>query len=252
MTDPAPTPTATPAPDERDARHRRWVLAQSRLWTGLLAVAALLVALDRFRPEFLQLAVLLAVASFAWLWRVCDSRARPADLATGARFLLLAACVALAAGRGLDLLLWSGIVLALLGDLLDGWLARRFGGSAGGAILDMECDQFAVLLLSLLGAAALGAGLWLLALPALKTVSVLLLEARGAPVGEAAPVEGSNWRGKCVCAAVMVLLAIAIAPFPLGAVRPAAGLLAVALLAWSFSSDLRHLLPAAARARASA
>ena len=43
---------------------------------------------------------------------------------------------------------WSLLALALLGDLLDGAIARRLGGSSQGALLDMECDQLTVLAMS--------------------------------------------------------------------------------------------------------
>ncbi len=244
-------PLERPVPSEFHARHTRWVLVQALIWTPLLACIGGLYLSGYAGPWVVRGSALVALVSYPPLWNLCGRGTRPADLGTLLRFSILVAGTVAAAELGLLPWIWFLLVAALLGDLLDGWLARRYGGSESGAILDMETDQFAVLLLSVLGVVVAQAGLWLLALPALKTVTVLLLRARGAPIGETAPVEGSNRRGRWIAAAVMVLLGVVLVPLSIGLLRPVAGLVAVALLTWSFSSDLAHLLPKAARARAS-
>lgn len=75
------------------------------------------------------------------LWPVFRSPS-PANLVTAGRLLIaLAAFVALMESMLSPLTAAAFWAFALALDGLDGWLARRTGGTAFGALLDMECDN---------------------------------------------------------------------------------------------------------------
>ena len=85
----------------------------------------------------------------------------PADLVTTVRLAAAVAWLSFtnpgAASAGL-----LALILAL--DLVDGWLARRFGPTPEGAIYDMEADQLTVLVLAY-HAVSQGLPVWVLVLP---------------------------------------------------------------------------------------
>ena len=210
---------------------------QSLAW--LLVCVWLLAATPPAGPNGILLAsgVLL---SFALLVGLLHAGRRIADLATIARLLGLALLVA-TAGPAATLGWWCGAVAVVCADLLDGALARRFGGSDAGAVLDMEADQLVVFGL----AATLvqqGGGAHVLVLPAMRWTFVLASWWLGIPAHEPKPVDGDNRRGRLVCAAVLVALLLALAPGVPRMAGDVATAVAVLLLGWSFSGDARHLL----------
>lgn len=215
-------------------------------WLRTQALAGLLVCiwLLAFAPTYgpppgwlLACGVVLSYALLVWLLR---AGRRIADLATIARLLGLAGLLA-TAGPTATFGWWCGAVAVVCADLLDGALARRFGGSEAGAVLDMEADQLVVFGL----AATLvqqGGGGHVLVLPAMRWAFVLASWWLGIPAHEPKPVDGDNRRGRLVCAAVLMALLLAVAP---GVPRTGGDLataVAVLLLGWSFSGDARHLV----------
>lgn len=135
---------------------------------------------------------------------------------------------------------WSLLALALLGDLLDGAIARRLGGSSQGALLDMECDQLTVLAMSWM-VVARGGLAYVLLLPAMRYLFVLAAWSVSMPASDPKPIDGGNRRGRAVCAAVVVALLLALTPStPIGLTNALTGV-AVGLLSWSFASDWVYL-----------
>ena len=125
-----------------------WLVVQAASWLCVLALAGL----TGTAPAFAVTAVLVwLVLSYAAMWRILGAGGTVADRVTLLRFvaLLVAAGVITGSGR-VTWPAWLVLVAVALADLLDGYCARRFGGSAGGAILDMETDQFAFVVLALL------------------------------------------------------------------------------------------------------
>lgn len=213
-----------------------WLRVQALVW--LPACAALpWIAGDRWWAPWWAAGM---GGSYLALVRILRTGSRPADAVTIARFVGLLLLVVEGAGR-FDPGLWAIAVVVVLLDLVDGAVARRFGGSPQGAVFDMETDQFAVLTLAAIVVAA-GGGAHVLILPAMRYVFVLAMWLVGAPAHDPKPVDGDNRRGKLVCAAVMVALLIAAWPGLHGVVRDVATALACGLLAWSFSADARFLV----------
>lgn len=220
-----------------------WLLGQAVLW---LVVAALYASDVPYRSGagFGNAVGLMAAGSYALLWGVLRVGRRPADWVTGGRFVILLVCFA-GAWQGDDLGwgLWLGAGLALAADLLDGWVARKFGGSDAGAILDMETDQLAIVLLAILAIRFGGLQPWILGLPLLRPLYVLVASLRRLPAHDPKPVDGDNSRGRRIAALVMVAVFVAAGPevIPL---RFKEGLAALALVAlvWSFWSDFAYLL----------
>jgi phosphatidylglycerophosphate synthase len=214
-----------------------WLRTQSLAW--LLVCAWLVASAPPSGPNGLLLAVGIGL-SFVLLVGLLRAGRRIADAATIGRLSALAALVA-TAGPAATLGWWCGAVAVVFADLLDGALARRFGASEAGAVLDMEADQLVVFGL----AATLvrqGGGTHVLILPAMRWTFVLASWWLGIPAHEPKPVDGDNRRGRLVCAAVLVALLLALAPGVPRAGGDVATAVAVLLLAWSFSGDARHLL----------
>ncbi len=215
-----------------------WLRTQSVVW--LLVCGWLLASAPPYGSASGPVLASGIALSFALLAGLLRAGRRIADAATIARLLALAALVA-GVGPTSPLGWWSGAVAVVLADLLDGALARRFGGSEVGAVLDMEADQLVVFGL----AATLvmrGGGAHVLALPALRWGFVLASWWFGIPAHEPKPVDGDNRRGRAVCAAVMIALLMALAPGVPRAAGDVVTAVAVLLLGWSFSGDARHLL----------
>ena len=154
------------------------------------------------------------------------------------------------AGAGqLGVAVWTAAVAVVLLDLVDGALARQFGGSPGGAVLDMEADQLTTLGLAAL-VVSIGGKAHVLLLPAMRPAFVLAAWWLRIPAHDPKPVNGDNRRGRRVCAAVMTALLIALCPATGPVLRDVVTGIAVLLLAWSFLGDARFLLAHRARARA--
>ena len=219
------------------ARLTFWSRIQALLWATALIVCALNADVARARG-YLGAAIGVSVASLA---AVLGAPRSLADVVTLLRAALVVAVVC--APWWLDgrpWWTWSLLALALAADLLDGAIARRFGGSPQGASLDMECDQFAVLAMSWL-IVARGGGEHALLLPAMRYVFVIVAWCKSVPADDPKPVDGDNRRGRIVCAVVVVALLLSLMPSTSRHIANAFTAAAVALLAWSFASDWRHL-----------
>jgi phosphatidylglycerophosphate synthase len=122
---------------------------------GILAEVALLVAL----------AATVGLSAAGWVLGVAygvilngllayglagtdDGRLGPADLVTLTRATLVGGVLALVPRDGHPTLLVALVVVALAGDFLDGWMARRTGTVTDlGAQFDGEVDAFLILVL---------------------------------------------------------------------------------------------------------
>lgn len=212
------------------------MLVQSIAWLPLLALAALV-------PGFPFVVGAGMVLSYAALWRLVGGGRRGADWITLGRLLAVAGLLATAgANGGVTLAVWLGLVAAAAADLLDGWWARRFGGSPAGAVLDMEADQFTTLGLAVLAWLFTGVGPWVLLLPAFRWIYVPCMMGRGIPVHDPKPLDGDNRRARSISAVVLILaLAIVFPDSPAPARSVCLGC-AVLLLAYSYASDTIQLI----------
>ena len=230
-----------------------WLAVQASSWLPAVALLAWAVATSRFEPWMLWVGQAGLVLSFATLWRTLAPRTgrRPlADFATLARFLGLIGVGAAASTTGtISFGLWAAMIVVALGDLVDGWCARRFGGSDEGAVLDMETDQLTTLSYAAIGTALAGAGLWTLLLPSFRYAFVLAMRALGLPAHDPKPCDGNNTRGRTIAALVMTLLiAVAMPGVPqLG--RWVGTAIATLALAFSYQSDVAFLLSRRREAR---
>ncbi|MBX3463686.1 MAG: CDP-alcohol phosphatidyltransferase family protein [Planctomycetes bacterium] len=220
------------------ARLQTWLRVQAVWWTAWLLAAPWAGGLE---PVAWWRGVLLGAMALSHASLVVVLRAgrRAADVVTLVRFAVLLAAAWLEE-RGWPWF-WAVAVVAVLLDLVDGAVARRWGGSAAGAVLDMETDQLTVLGLAAL-VTARGGGDHVLLLPLLRCLFVLAMWWAGAPAHDPKPVHGDNRRGRRVCASVMVVLLLAIWPPMPVLVGDALTAGAVLLLAWSFAGDATFLL----------
>jgi len=215
-----------------------WLRVQAVWWSVWLALTAWAGAGER--PLAWAVVQVLAMAlSYAVLVGILRAGRRAADVVTIGRCLALLGLIWLAA-IGWPWSFWLAVAVVLL-DLVDGAVARRFGGSPQGAVLDMETDQLTVLGLAGLVVAG-GGGVHVLVLPALRYAFVLAMWWAGAPAHDPKPVDGDNRRGRLICACVMVALLVALWPPLPRAFADASTAVAVLLLLWSFSGDAKFLL----------
>jgi phosphatidylglycerophosphate synthase len=130
---------------------------------------------------------------------------------------------------------WTAVVIAAL-DGVDGWLARRTGlGSAFGARFDMETDAALLLVLSLLAWRYDKAGGWVLLIGLMRYLFVSAGWLLPWLTGPLTPTR----RGKAIAVVQMVTLAvILVLPRP---VSMTAAAVALGLLVWSFTVDVRRL-----------
>ncbi len=234
---------ATPTPDRAaaaDDQSRAWVLSQSALW--LAAMAAIAAVGAHYPAATLQLTAAGLLLSYgALVWIVRGGRTA-ADWVTLARFAALLAVLLWTAEAGtVSKAACVLLALSLAADLLDGWVARRRGGSPAGALLDMEADQAAMLAMAAMATVFARTPAWVLLLAAVKCLFTLLMTARGRFAYDPKPIDGDNTRAKRICAAVVVLQLVTLWPPLPVAWATAAAALAVALLALSYGLDLRHL-----------
>jgi phosphatidylglycerophosphate synthase len=220
---------------------QRWLLVQSLMWLPVMVLLAVQPALP---PLLRALLAALVPCSQLTLVLVLGAGRRAADQITILRGMTAASALLLAPVAS-PWLCFGLLVAAALGDLLDGEVARRRGPSPAGAVLDMETDQLAVLVLAWL-CRERGIAPFVLVLPSLRWLFVLAMRWRGLPAWDPKPA-GDNTRGRTVCAIVTGSLLFALCP----AVPPVAADLAVALAAllllWSFTADARFLLTAGGR-----
>jgi phosphatidylglycerophosphate synthase len=169
-----------------------------------------------------------------------------ANRVTLARGVLVLALVCLApflghlpSGAGNYLWLYVSLsVIALLLDGVDGWTARATGTRTEfGARFDMELDALFILGLCVAILALERAGVWVLALGLMRYGFVLagliwpFLNR---------PLPGS-FRRKTVCVWQLVTLMVALVPATPDALAQGSLMLALALLCYSFGTDLRWL-----------
>jgi phosphatidylglycerophosphate synthase len=225
-----------------------WLRVQASVWLPVLVVFGVCGA-PRLASGWLQAllaGIAVSLASLAWILRAGSL----ADLVTMVRVALLLVVIGAGVGQ-VEFLTWAAAVGVVLLDLVDGALARRFGGSPGGAVLDMEADQLTTLGLATL-VLSIGGKAHVLLLPAMRPAFVLAAWWLRIPAHEPKPVNGDNRRGRRVCAAVMIALLIALCPATAPVVRDVVTAIAVLLLAWSFLGDARFLLAHRNGARARA
>lgn len=215
-----------------------WLLVQALAWTPWLLATAWFGAAER-PAWWAELQVAAMVVSYAALVLLLRAGRRAADVVTIGRFAVLLLAVVLA-DRGSGAAWWLAVA-AVLGDLVDGAVARRLGGSPQGAVLDMEADQLTVLALASMVVAG-GGGSHVLVLPGLRYLFVLWMRAASVPAHDPKPKDGDNRRGRRVCAAVLVALLFALSPSVPRAAGDVATGIAVALLLWSFGDDAKFLL----------
>ena len=234
-------------------------LARALLFCGLAAAAvaaAYAILAHSLAAGLATLATYVVVAALLW-----SARARlpdaPLSLATRltlTRATITAALAGLAVAPALaHSLAWGVLAAAALElglDTADGAVARRRGETSElGAIFDGEVDALFVLVLSVLafhtgrhdGAPAA----FVLALGGFRYA--FLAAALVFPVlrGEVP----SSLRAKIICDVVIGVLLFGVAPFTPVAARTPLAAMALALLAWSFSFDVRYLLSVRARSR---
>lgn len=216
-----------------------WLLAQS------LGGGALLVLLAVLTDSVISVALITLWCGFSFgrLVTLGGGLHGPADLVTTVRLAAAVAWLALTTPGAASATLLA-LILAL--DLVDGWLARRFGPTVEGAIYDMEADQLTVLVLAY-HAASQGLPVWVLVLPGLKYGSVLVSNLLGVPFADPKPKNGDNRRGRLVCAFTFVALGSVTLSGVSSSVKTALVAAALCLLLFSFGDDLRFLLHKEAR-----
>lgn len=223
-----------------------WLILQALAWGGALLAGAVVGP----RPWMLLVAAAAATLSWGTLWGATGAGRRPADVVTAARFaamvaVLVAAWIQVEDHAGSSGLAWGAWILLAVaagGDLLDGWIARRLGGSPGGALLDMETDQLMVTGMAILLWQVGGVGPWILAAPGIKHAAVLARVVHGRlPSGQ------GHGAARWICALVVTLLLAGLAPDLGPEVRNVAALLALAALAVSFSAEAWMETAAASR-----
>lgn len=220
----------------------RWLLAQALFWTVVIPTVAWWI--EASGVHTMQFVVWGSSMLFGHLIlvRVLAAGGTVADWVTILRGALLLSCCGLAwTSEGLTWILWVGLGIALLGDLLDGWCARRFGGSDAGAMLDMETDQASTLCLAFLLHAA-GVGPWVYLLPGFRYGYILLMRLLRVSAADPKPCDGDNRRARLICAVMMLLLFVAVTPGVNTVVANSCAGIPVVLLAFSYGSDIRFLL----------
>ncbi len=140
----------------------------------------------------------------------------------------------LAQDAGLARAVLAVAVLALALDGLDGWLARRSGlASDFGARFDMEVDALLALILACLALANGKAGLWVLALGAMRYGWL----AAGLALPWLMADLPQRFRRKAICVVQIAVLILLLAPEVTPPTSTLIGLAATALLGWSFALD---------------
>lgn len=226
----------------------------------LLLVTALLLA-SMFQPAsgFYVMVAALGMFTGFCIWRYWPAHEDFgwANRVTLARGVLVITLVSLApfledsmlasAASGNSLWLYVSLcVIALVMDGVDGKVARATGTETGfGARFDLELDALFILGLCLAVVALDRAGLWVLALGLMRYGFVIA--GRIWPfINQPLP---ASFRRKTVCVWQLVTLMIALLPVTPDALALWSLVLALALLCYSFGTDLRWLYQASANKR---
>lgn len=194
----------------------------------------------------LATSVTCAVVGWTLLTRGLAAHGRrdlgPADHVTVTRATLTCAVAALTAqsllGPGNRTLLVAIAGLALVLDAVDGWVARHTRTATPlGARMDMEVDAFLILVLSV--AASMVIGWWVLVIGVFRYA--LLAATWVAPwLGAAVPPRLSR---KAVAALQGIVLSVVTAQVLPPELSAAVVVMALALLAWSFGTQVAELWP---------
>ena len=220
-------------------RYRAWLAIEGVL--GLLLCGVLACCLQG--ELVLVLSAVWILAGLAGLFVVGRGLRTTADALTLFRAgLVLAGPLALIWNGGLSWAIFFLFAVAASLDLVDGWLARRDGGTQQGAVYDMETDQMLVFAASVAGVHTAGIGGWLLLAPALKYLYILFSEACGIPTTDPKPQTGDNRRARAVCAMLVVILVGNLVPSMPAIVRSLASGIGLVLLVLSFADDFVYLL----------
>ena len=228
---------------------------------SVVAQLVLLAALDwaaHVGGAAAAISVGCALAGVALLSRGLAGQGRrdlgPADQVTVTRATLACAVTALTAqsllghahlpgqepalGQGHSTMLVAIAGLALVLDAVDGWVARRTRTATPlGARMDMEVDAFLILVLSV--AASVVLGFWVLVIGVFRYA--FLAATWVAPwLGGAVP---PRWSRKAVAALQGIVLTMVTAHVLPRGVCVAAVVVALALLAWSFGTQVAELWP---------
>lgn len=220
-----------PPEQQWQSGYRRWLD-----WTTLAGLGLLLLAVVAPLNAVLMAIVFHGAAGLS-LWVLKSHSATPADrltLVRGAGIMALYPA-ALAGGHWLLLLSLASFLAAL--DLVDGWIARRTGGTGFGAVFDMEMDQLMVLALSLIAVQKTGMPAWLLLFPGLRYLHLATLRLGRLPRIDPKPKDGDNSRARFICAVVIVVLLSNFIPGGTDLPRLLLNAVALILLIWSFADD---------------
>ncbi len=220
-------------------------LAAAAAWAGAALLDLPPLYLGQTIAVFSAIAVMVFLALPRHLpWRRFGAANRVTLLRAviAALFAGLVGQAAGAAEAGWLLAALAALSLAL--DGLDGWIARRSGmASRFGARFDMELDAFFILVLAALAFELGKAGAWVL-LSGLLRYGFVGAAALWPALRRALP---ASRRRRWVCVLQTGALAFCLAPSVEPPLSTFAAALALALLAWSFATDLAWLIRNRAR-----
>lgn len=196
-------------------------------------IGATVAALGLGAPSALAAVALLSFLALLWLGRghYTDGRGfGVASYVTTIRLGIVLALLAFTKKPDAESALW--VVLVLVLDAIDGWLARRRGlVSDFGERFDMECDAFLLLACGVLLAVDGRLGVWIVAPGLLRYLYVLLLAVL--PARGEAP---RSRHGRHVFG--FVVLSLAASLWPIEPVHAPLAMLATAALCASFGHSL--------------
>lgn len=212
---------------------------------AVVALSALLIAV-RDLPQTLIPAAALVYAAMAailgWYWTSIRQSFGAANRVTLVRAALVAVVAGTALltqplqGNALPIAVLSTLALVL--DGVDGWVARRTGSaSAFGARFDMELDAFFILVLCAMLVQLGKAGLWVLAIGAMRYLFVIAMHFvpwLSSPLPE-------SFRRKLVCVVQVAALLLCLLPVVTPPLATGILSLALAALTLSFALDVRWL-----------
>ena len=222
----------------------------SSLWLiGMLAIVADSIGRGGpIRPVWLQWIAVGIVVSLIGMWWRLRIVGRPADWVTAGRLVLVAGATAWAgldpssSGGGEIDAIFGLLLVGTLADLVDGMLARRYGPTEQGALLDMESDQIGSVGLTAVACASFGVPVWLWLVPLAHPAWVLVAAfARTGQAVEAKPCDGDNRRGRICGGLSIALLVASCAPFLSEHQRLGCAVAAVLVIAFSYAADLLFL-----------
>jgi phosphatidylglycerophosphate synthase len=219
-------------------RYRKWLIAQSVLCLALLAVLAFYPGELETGHLFLAIGLWL-LTSHGVLTYSLSALQTAADVMTAFRCLLGVSGFLLAGyEREPSALVLTLVGLALVGDWIDGRLARAHGATEHGAIFDAETDQSIVMMLAVMVVNLTDMEIWILLFPAYRYVYILLLERFDIPTDNPKPKQGRNARARLVCAFTVIILFADLLPLVALEVKQTLSIIALLALTYSFADDI--------------